>query len=122
MAYNGRDRQGTDAIRKEPTMFTSYASVTPSLSAHEATVKERVHAARYQDRSEAERVIDGYTNIRRTDPFVYEHAVGCVQEYARDYQQGIGFTYVWDGFTIAEQLAQLAVESMNEIVVEAMMS
>lgn len=103
-------------------MFTSYASVTPSFSAHEATLKERICAARYQDRNAAEQVINDYTNIRSTDSFVYEHAVGCVQEYARDYQRGVGFTYVWDGLTIAEQLAQLVVESMNEVLAEAMMS
>lgn len=103
-------------------MFTSYVAGAPSLSAHKATVKERVQAARYVSRDEAEYVIDSLTNIGRANPCLYDDAVASVQECARDYQKGIGFAYIRDGMTVAEQLASLVVESVNEGICEAMVS
>jgi hypothetical protein len=103
-------------------MFCSYATDTTSMSSHKATVKERVQAARYQSRDMAEHIIDNLTSIGRANPFLYDHAVACVQELAGDYQRGVGFGYVRDGMTVAEQLAALAVESLNETLCEAMVS
>lgn len=105
-------------------MFNAYASKTPTtLSVHHATIKERAHAARYIDRSEAEGVIFANTDITRANPPVYEHAVAVAIEAARDISSGRDpFDLIWDGLTVEEQIAQHAVDAVNEVIFEAMVS
>lgn len=105
-------------------MFNAYADEIPTtLSAHNATIKERVRAARYIGRSDAEGIIDRNTDIDRANPFVYDYAVEVAMEAAKDISSGKDpYDLIWDGLTVEDQIAQRAVEAVNEVIFEAMVS
>lgn len=113
-------------------MFVSYASEAydpTSLNCHHASIRERVQAARYIGEREARYVIDRYTNIPKSEGRIYDHAVAVVQSSARDMQEAkkdatgwCPYDIIWDGLSVPEQLAQVAVESVQEALFEAMVS
>lgn len=109
--------------------FVSPAYDPSSFSYHHASIKERVMAARYANEAQARGVIDLYTNIPQKDVWAYRHAVACVQSDAKGMQEAKqdvhGRCYIdiiMDGLSVEEQLAKMAVESVNETICEAMVS
>lgn len=102
-------------------MYHAFTSAT-TPSTHEPTLKERVRAARYLGRDAAEAVVDDHTDIPFEDWGAYDHAVEAVRAYASDIQARECYAFVFDGLTVAEQLAILAVESVNEAISEAFAS
>ena len=111
--------------------FVSPAYDPSSFSYHHASIKERVVAARYAGEAQACDVINLYTNIPKEDVWAYRHAVACVQSDAKGMQEAKrdehehGRCYIdiiMDGLSVEEQLAKMAVESVNETIYEAMVS
>lgn len=110
-------------------MFVSYATTPFPFSYHHATLRERVHAARYASEEEARRIVAEYTNVSEANGNLFRHAVAVVIESAKDIKEArcdsggeCPYDYVWDGWSVEETLAQRAIDSLNETLFEAMVS
>ena len=112
-------------------MFHAYASSPFPFSRHHATMRERVHAANLMSAPGAARAVREHTDISsENDPALFREAVLLVMEAARDIKEGrrdldcdaLSDDFVYDGYTVAETVASLAVEQINETMCEAAVS
>ena len=112
-------------------MFHAYASEPFSFSRHHATTRERVHAASGMSEPGAARIVRENTDIDpRVAPAIFREAVRLVMGFARGIKEGrrdlgcdaLSDDFVYDGYTVAETVASLAVEQINETMCEALVS
>ena len=112
-------------------MFHAYASNPFSFSRHHATMRERIHATSHMSELGAARVVRENTDIDpKADSMLFRKAVRLVMEAARGIKEGrrdpgcdaLSDDFVYDGYTVAETVASLAVEQINETMCEALVS
>lgn len=114
-------------------MFTAYydspAYDPTSSDYHHASIRERIEAARYISPHDAARVLLSYTDIPTNDAAIWRRALAAVRSSAKDMQEAKAtdgdycpFDIIWNGLSVPEQLAQRAVDCVNELLFEAMAS
>ena len=112
-------------------MLHSYSSHPFSFGFHHATMRERVEAARYTNRRGATQLVLEHIDVAPdADARLVRDAADIVARLARGIKEGrrndrhdsLSEDFVYDGFTVAETLASMAVDHINEVMVEAMCS